>query len=476
MGISFALTINELTSGKKTQTRRAWQDDYAKNFIRYFDKSIAIPALNKGRHRGGHELGFIRLTQRPYQQYLSEMSATDLQEEGGMVATAQGFIDTFFEGQDKLVWVLHFEFLSTPVNNNTDALTEDNRRLREQLAKLEADRDNLLIRVAEAQNRYIKVREQEVTPLEERLICFDSQLVETEKELRATKRELGLAVQHSRQQFFQQEILKITLANESLQIRLEEAETAIEAIVNIPHQQINIISEAEEFAELLIENAASTISPLEPEEFAELLIESAASTISPLASAETTDFLLENTLDVNIVDASVDSTEALNVDTDTDTVDIVEPQRETDYDDWSKWNASVAALNEAVDTALDATIESFPQALLTAISDREKKIHATIDKKEYRQPKGKLTKKEADAISANNLQRLKNSLQELRDFQELRIGQLVTKQFHPEIKGRITGFEMSVGGMPLIWVVWLQSEGGEQIAEHYPLKSLIVES
>ncbi len=135
MGISFSRTINELISGNKTQTRRAWQDDYAKNFIRYFDENIAIPALDKGRHRGGHELGFIKLTKRPYQQYLSEMSATDLQEEGGMVSTVQEFIDTFFEGQDKLVWVLHFEFMSTP---NTEALIEENQRLREQLAEAEA--------------------------------------------------------------------------------------------------------------------------------------------------------------------------------------------------------------------------------------------------------------------------------------------------------------------------------------------------
>lgn len=138
MGISFSRTINELISGEKTQTRRAWQDDYAKNFIRYFDENIAIPALDKGRHCGGRELGFIKLTQRPYQQYLSEMSPTDLQEEGGMVATVQEFIDTFFEGQDKLVWVLHFEFLATPINNNTEALIAENQRLREQLAEAEA--------------------------------------------------------------------------------------------------------------------------------------------------------------------------------------------------------------------------------------------------------------------------------------------------------------------------------------------------
>lgn len=134
LGISFAQTIDELISGKKTQTRRAWQDDYAKNFIRYFDENIPIPALDKGRHRGGHELGFIRLTQRPYQQYLSEMTATDLQEEGGMVATAQEFIDTFFEGQDKLVWVLHFEFLPS---HSDSGILQENQRLRQQLLEAE---------------------------------------------------------------------------------------------------------------------------------------------------------------------------------------------------------------------------------------------------------------------------------------------------------------------------------------------------
>ncbi|MEG4887061.1 hypothetical protein QUA82_09865 [Microcoleus sp. F8-D3] len=138
LGISFSRTINELTSGKKTQTRRAWQDDYAKNFLRYFDKNIAIPALDKGRHRGGGELGFIKLVQRPYQQYLSEMSAIDLEQEGGMVATAQEFIDTYFEGQDKLVWVLHFEFFASPLNGYAKELTTENQQLRERLAEAEA--------------------------------------------------------------------------------------------------------------------------------------------------------------------------------------------------------------------------------------------------------------------------------------------------------------------------------------------------
>lgn len=112
-GISFALTLSELLEGKKTQTRRAWQDDYARSFIRYFEDEIEIPALNKGQHRGGQEIGKIRLTEKPYQQMLSEMSIGDLEKEGGMCTTVQEFTDKFFEGQDKLVWVLDFEFIAS---------------------------------------------------------------------------------------------------------------------------------------------------------------------------------------------------------------------------------------------------------------------------------------------------------------------------------------------------------------------------
>ncbi len=345
MGISFSRTVNELVSGNKTQTRRAWQDDYAKNFIRYFDESIAIPALNKGRHRGGHGLGFIKLTQRPYQQYLSKMSPIDLQEEGGMVATAQEFIDTFFEGQDKLVWVLHFEFLSTP---NNDALTEENQRLLVQLA---------------------------------------------------------------------------------------EAEIAIQSMITA-----SVISplEALQSTDFLLENAADNSTPGDTAAHSDFLLENTADNSTPGDTAAHTDFLLENAAD--------NSTPG---DTAAHTDFLVEPNLE---------------------------IESFPQALLIAISNQEKRLYEAIDKKEYEQQKGKLTQKQADAISANRLQRLEKSLQELRDFQKLRIGQVATKRFHPEVKGRIAKFELSVGGMPLVWVAWPQSEGGERMIEHHPLETIIVEA
>ncbi len=157
-GISFGLVLRELESGKKTQTRRAWQDDYAKSFIRYFEEKIEIPALDKGQHRGGKEVGKIRLTEKPYQQMLSEMPASDLEKEGAMCATVQDFIDRFFEGQDKLVWVLNFEFFP----NIPD----------EQVAQSQAVQSQLLTRINELNGQILQEKEA-TNKLQERLAEAD---------------------------------------------------------------------------------------------------------------------------------------------------------------------------------------------------------------------------------------------------------------------------------------------------------------
>ena len=266
----------------------------------------------------------------------------------------------------------------------------------------------------------------------------------------------------------------------------------------------------------LVEDAASTASALASAGSTDFLVEDAASTASVAESEQTAEFLVENTstsllepqtwlevLDSNsftqgyiqLEQLNEESTEAYrgwNIYTyDSSVADISHPVKGIFSIDFS-WALEKEIINPLgwlkniinqvedfcpgqLSLELNTEVESFPQALLIAISNQEERLYEIIDKKEYEQPKGKLTKREADAISANRLQRLKDSLQELRDFQKLRIGQFVTKRFHPGTKGRITGFELSVGGMPLIWVAWLQSEGGEQIAEHYPLTSIVVE-
>ena len=266
--------------------------------------------------------------------------------------------------------------------------------------------------------------------------------------------------------------------NQRLREQLAEAELAIEAIVDMAHQQIQLLPEVKESAEFSVENAASIPSPAEAEESWLSVLESNSFTqIRIRLDEEPTETYRGwdiHEYNSSLVDISHPSKGIFSTDL---PWPIVEP---------FEWLKNIINQVEdfcpgqlSLELNLEVTnpeVESFPQPLLIAISNQEKKLHTIIDKKEYLQQKGKLTKKEVDAISANNLQRLENSLQELRDFRELRIGQPVTKRFHPELKGRITRFEMSVGGMPLIWVVWLQSEGGELIAEHYPLKSIAVET
>ncbi len=301
---------------------------------------------------------------------------------------------------------------------------------------------------------------------------------------------------------------EILLENQRLREQLVEAESVIKVLATTARRLSD--------TKFLVEDAASTASALASAGSTDFLVEDAASTASVAESEQTAEFLVENTstsllepqtwlevLDSNsftqgyiqLEQLNEESTEAYrgwNIYTyDSSVADIFHPIKGIFSIDFSwafeksiinplQWLKNI--INQVEDFCpgqlsleLNTEVESFPQALLIAISNQEERLYEIIDKKEYEQQKGKLTKREADAISANRLQRLKDSLQELRDFQKLRIGQFVTKRFHPETKGRITGFELSVGGMPLIWVAWLQSEGGEQIAEHYPLTSIVVE-
>ena len=498
MGISFSRTINELISGKKTQTRRAWQDDYAKNFLRYFDENIAIPALDKGRHRGGHELGFIKLTQRPYQQYLSEMSLADLQEEGGMVATVQEFIDTYFEEQDKLVWVLHFEFLATPNADNTDTLVAENQRLCEQLAKVEADRDDLLIRIAEAQNKYLSLKKKEIDPLEERLIQLDMQLIESEKELRSVKKDLELTIKQSQQGLLQEEISRIALSNSMLQERLVEAEAVIEAMVNRAGIASPLASS--EVAEFLAGNTPEISTPGDTAAPPDFSVENTAETSSPGDTATNndylTDFLVENASDNSNLDKD-DWRSVLTANDFSVLSDFWCASEPTEiYRDWAIYLDSPNGATTAIDlnhpvkgsfcrsthdlpnsTILEFTkkvinqVEDFcpgqlaftfeeetphtelPPEISSRIVNERQKLLDRIEK--YQQTKSQAVKKEIPNIE-KQVKVLHGRLTDLQRLEGFRVGQTVCHQNRPMILGKIAGFDFSTGGMPIIWLRYFQ--------------------
>ncbi|MCC3405185.1 MAG: hypothetical protein JGK17_06235 [Microcoleus sp. PH2017_10_PVI_O_A] len=364
MGISFSRTIDELTSGKKTQTRRAWQDDYAKNFIRYFDENIAIPALNKGRHRGGHELGFIKLTRRPYQQYLSEMSPIDLQEEGGMVATAQEFIDTYFEGQDKLVWVLHFEFLSTPVSNNTAALTEENQRLREQLAEAELA-IRAMVNAAALRETTTKLLPINTTNISEPTLPDK------------TEGQIGLLVRRFEDEYRNGEPYQI-IEIEGEKVNCLKPSGFTEWI---HESNLRVVVDQPMIWELLTKDTTELV-PKTLEQNAKFSVE-----------VDTTE-----ALDVDNVDATVDTAEALGIDNAGATVDTelkteIAQQRKKANEEIARDNKKLAsATQQRVKNALNKQINDSRNRLLELDTFEKIEIGQTVEKKIYEGVHGIVTK------------------------------------------------------------------------------------
>jgi len=117
--ISFGWTAGYLDT--KTQTRRQWKDSHAAKFLKAYDraavegKHLRVPAIDKGYHAGGRQIGWCRLLRRPYKEPLNRMGYTDLLGEGGMCATAEEFIQKYFGGNAELeVWVIDFIFTPLP--------------------------------------------------------------------------------------------------------------------------------------------------------------------------------------------------------------------------------------------------------------------------------------------------------------------------------------------------------------------------
>src|SRR5687768_3512885 len=118
--ISFGWTAQYLDT--KTQTRRTWKDSHATKFCNAFDRAgaagqqLRVPAIDKGYHAGGKQIGWCVIVNRPYKQRLGHMPEKDLLAEGGMSATVAEFIEKYFAGNaDVEVWVIDFEFISSTI-------------------------------------------------------------------------------------------------------------------------------------------------------------------------------------------------------------------------------------------------------------------------------------------------------------------------------------------------------------------------
>ena len=417
-GISFGRTVPELLSGKKNQTRRVWQDDYARSFLRYYEEGIGIPALDKGQHRGGQEIGKIHLTEKPYQQMLSEMPASDLEKEGGMCTTVQEFTDRFFEGQDKLVWVLNFEFFASESTGEI-ALLRD--------------------RLEEAEQVII-------------------QLVKSSRHQSVIDVATVNAVDN---------------VNTVLDIKLD-------TVVDMGHQQIQLLPEAKECAEFLVENTASIPSPAEDEKSWLSVLESNGFTqIRIRLDEEPTETYRGwdiHEYNSSLVDISHPSKGIFSTDL---PWPIVEPY------EWLKniinqvedFCPGQLSLFPIVETAPDAIFttgeieieEKLPPEILERLEiERSKATDLIYDnefKKKHPTATGKHLKKQLEQLDKSTASQ-QAKLEELDRFSEFRVGQTICHKRDPLILGKIIRLEFSQGGMPSLGVKYFKNgELGTQVSE-----------
>jgi len=110
LSISFGKTYPQLLKGKSV-TRRVWKDSHALKFIKIFEEGARFQALDKDKRYGGKQVGWLTLTEKPYQEKLADMPMADLIKEGFPELTLAEFIEHYFDGDDqKVVWVIRFKF------------------------------------------------------------------------------------------------------------------------------------------------------------------------------------------------------------------------------------------------------------------------------------------------------------------------------------------------------------------------------
>jgi len=114
--ISFAWTLDAVLAGRKTKTRRYWNDDYAKRF----KKGDLVAGYDRLPRVGGSQKTTIQLTEAPYKQRTSLMTEQDFEDEGLKYMEEQDLWiqlltpRQFFENwqlADEELWVISFKLM-----------------------------------------------------------------------------------------------------------------------------------------------------------------------------------------------------------------------------------------------------------------------------------------------------------------------------------------------------------------------------
>lgn len=194
----------------------------------------------------------------------------------------------------------------------------------------------------------------------------------------------------------------------------------------------NVINQIEDFrpsqltpgdtaanTEFLVEDITSTASPLGAEQITEFLVEDAASTASPLEAEESAEFLVE---------ASASNSVAEVVEAD---VFLLEN---------TVYFQGLSAIEYLSEEAVETLNESQERTTKNLAIEKEKQA------KTRDQDKRKRINKE--------IQHLETRQRNLEYFWKLRIGQEISRRIKPQIIGKISRFEVAMGGLPLVWVTW----------------------
>jgi hypothetical protein len=114
--ISFAWTTPALLAGKKTVTRRLWDDRFAQRFIWAYRNDDPVIAYDKNPRNGGKPVATILLTEEPHKERLGDMPFQDVEAEGGLWLDRADFIAAFLEKnpvctEDTQLWVIRFKLI-----------------------------------------------------------------------------------------------------------------------------------------------------------------------------------------------------------------------------------------------------------------------------------------------------------------------------------------------------------------------------
>jgi hypothetical protein len=115
--IAFAWTAPALLAGRKTCTRRAWDDRYASRFR----AGDLLAAYDRSPRYGGEQVAVIRLTAAPSKESTRAAPASDYEAEGFAFLEERGLrVDgvppkvlwRVWHLRPRMMWVVRFELVS----------------------------------------------------------------------------------------------------------------------------------------------------------------------------------------------------------------------------------------------------------------------------------------------------------------------------------------------------------------------------